>query len=102
MCKQWYVLQSKPHKERQVASLLGSRNLEVFLPLLRCSPVNPRAARERLDGCRWAPQSSARRGAYPDRTRGRALFLSFSLFLTLSLRGFSSPSLSPSGFRFAF
>lgn len=47
MCKQWYVLQTKPHKERQVASLLRSRNLEVFLPLLRCNPVNPRAARER-------------------------------------------------------
>lgn len=47
MCKQWYVLHTKPHKERQVASLLSSRNQEVFLPLLSVNPVNPRAARER-------------------------------------------------------
>jgi transcriptional antiterminator RfaH len=47
MGKEWYALHSKPHKERQVASLLRSRNLEVFLPLLRVNPVNPRAARER-------------------------------------------------------
>ena len=47
MGKQWYALHTKPHKERQVASLLRSRNLEVFLPLLRVNPVNPRASRER-------------------------------------------------------
>ncbi len=47
MCKQWYALHTKPHKECQVASLLRSRSLEVFLPLLRVNPVNPRAARER-------------------------------------------------------
>jgi|TARA_B100001971_G_scaffold171666_1_gene164068 transcriptional antiterminator RfaH len=47
MCRQWYALHTKPHKERQVASLLRSRNLEVFLPLLRVNPVNPRASRER-------------------------------------------------------
>ena len=47
MCKQWYALHTKPHKERQVASLLRSRKLEIFLPLLRVNPVNPRAARER-------------------------------------------------------
>jgi transcription antitermination factor NusG len=47
MGKEWYVLHTKPHKERQVASLLRSRSLEVFLPLLRVNPVNPRAARER-------------------------------------------------------
>ena len=45
--KQWYALHTKPHKERQVASFLRSRNMEVFLPLLRVNPVNPRAARER-------------------------------------------------------
>ncbi len=47
MGKEWYVLHTKPHKERQVASLLRSRSLEVFLPLLRVNPTNPRAARER-------------------------------------------------------
>ncbi len=47
MCRQWYALHTKPNKERQVASLLRSRNLEVFLPLLRVNPVNPRSARER-------------------------------------------------------
>ncbi len=43
----WYVFQSKPHKERQVADQLQRRRLDVFLPMARVSPVNPRAARER-------------------------------------------------------
>ena len=47
MGKQWYALHTKPHKERQVASFLCSRKMEVFLPLLRVNPVNPRASRER-------------------------------------------------------
>ncbi len=47
MCKQWYALHTKPHKERQVASLLRSRNVEIFLPLLHVNPVNPRSACER-------------------------------------------------------
>ena len=47
MCKQWYALHTKPHKERQVASLLRSRNMEIFLPLVHVNPVNPRSARER-------------------------------------------------------
>ncbi|HAJ05547.1 MAG TPA: hypothetical protein DCL76_03210 [Chloroflexi bacterium] len=47
MTKHWYALQTKPHKERQVASLLVSRKLEIFLPLLVVNPVNPRSAREK-------------------------------------------------------
>ncbi len=45
--QQWYVLHTKPHKERQVASALRFQKLEVFLPIVRVNPVNPRAARER-------------------------------------------------------
>ena len=43
----WYALHTKPHKERQVARLLRAGDLEIFLPLLRINPVNPRSARER-------------------------------------------------------
>ena len=43
----WYVLHAKPHKERQVADYLRQRRVEVFLPLARVNPVNPRAARVR-------------------------------------------------------
>ena len=45
--EQWYALHAKPHKERQVAENLRQRKLEVFLPLVRVNPVNPRAARKR-------------------------------------------------------
>jgi transcriptional antiterminator RfaH len=45
--KNWYVLHTMPHKERQVAWILRTRNVEIFLPMLRVNPVNPRAARER-------------------------------------------------------
>jgi transcription elongation factor/antiterminator RfaH len=45
--EQWYALHAKPHKERQVAENLRQHNLEVFLPLVRVNPVNPRAARKR-------------------------------------------------------
>ncbi len=45
--QQWYVLHTKPHKERQVAYALRFQKLEVFLPIVRVNPVNPRAARER-------------------------------------------------------
>jgi transcription elongation factor/antiterminator RfaH len=47
MTRHWYALHTKPHKERQVAALLRSREIEIFLPLLRVNPVNPRAAREK-------------------------------------------------------
>src|ERR1041384_6605865 len=42
----WYVLQSKPHQERRVAEYLNRRKLEVYLPLIRVNPVNPRSAHE--------------------------------------------------------
>lgn len=43
----WYALHAKPHRERQVAEQLRQRNLEVYLPLVRVNPVNPRASRQR-------------------------------------------------------
>lgn len=43
----WYVLHTKPHKERQVLYYLRQRSVESYLPLLHVQPVNPRAARER-------------------------------------------------------
>lgn len=45
--RHWYALHTKPHKERQVAWILRNRELEIFLPMLRVNPVNPRASRER-------------------------------------------------------
>jgi transcriptional antiterminator RfaH len=45
--EQWYALHAKPHKERQVAQHLRQRKLEVYLPLVRVNPVNPRSARIR-------------------------------------------------------
>ena len=43
----WYVLNSKPHKERQVAEYLRGRGVQVYLPLVRVNPINPRASHER-------------------------------------------------------
>jgi transcription elongation factor/antiterminator RfaH len=43
----WYALNSKPHQECRVAEYLRRRQLEVYLPLVRVNPVNPRAARVR-------------------------------------------------------
>lgn len=43
----WYVLHAKPHRERQVAEQLRHNKLEVYLPLVRVNPVNPRASRQR-------------------------------------------------------
>ena len=48
--KHWYVLHTKPHKERQVAEHLRGlqgRNVEVYMPIVPAPRVNPRAARER-------------------------------------------------------
>ncbi|NJL92893.1 MAG: hypothetical protein HC915_03800 [Anaerolineae bacterium] len=47
MTAQWYAMFSKPRKELQVASYLRSHALEVYHPVLRVKPVNPRAARVR-------------------------------------------------------
>lgn len=43
----WYVMQSKPHKERQLCAYLEARGLEVFYPAFRVEPVNPRSAKVR-------------------------------------------------------
>jgi transcription elongation factor/antiterminator RfaH len=43
--KEWYVLQSKLHKETQVNRLLQTREIETFFPTLTVKPVNPRAAK---------------------------------------------------------
>lgn len=43
----WYALHAKPHRERQVAENLRQRKFEVYLPLVRVNPINPRAARLR-------------------------------------------------------
>ncbi len=43
----WYALNTKPHQERCVAEQLRCRGLEVYLPIVRVNPVNPRASRER-------------------------------------------------------
>ncbi len=41
----WYVLHSKPHKERQLDAYLQSQGLETFFPTIRVNPVNPRASK---------------------------------------------------------
>jgi len=43
----WYVLRVKPHKERSVCTQIELSKLEVYFPVLKVKPVNPRAARER-------------------------------------------------------
>lgn len=47
MPARWYVLSTKPHKERAVCRLLESRDLEVYFPALRVKPVNPRSSKIR-------------------------------------------------------
>lgn len=39
----WYVLHSKPNKEDFLFSQLKNRAIEVYYPLLRVDPVNPRS-----------------------------------------------------------
>ena len=43
----WYLVHTKPSRERQVAVQLHQRGFAVYLPLIWVSPVNPRASRER-------------------------------------------------------
>ncbi len=47
MSSHWYVLRVKPHKERSVCEQLKLRDLDVYFPVLKVNPVNPRSARER-------------------------------------------------------
>jgi len=43
----WYVVRSKPRRERFVHDQLTGQGLEVFFPAVKVHPVNPRSARER-------------------------------------------------------
>jgi transcription elongation factor/antiterminator RfaH len=43
----WYVIRSKPRRERFVYEQLSGQGLEVFYPSVRVHPVNPRSSKER-------------------------------------------------------
>lgn len=47
MSSHWYVLRVKPHKERLVFGQLQQRGLDVYFPVLKVKPINPRSAKER-------------------------------------------------------
>ncbi len=47
MVAQWYTVFCKPRKELQVSEYLRSSDIEVYTPMLRVKPVNPRAAKIR-------------------------------------------------------
>lgn len=48
MPAKWYVLRTKPHKERSVyRMLLQEDHLDVYFPALKVEPVNPRASKIR-------------------------------------------------------
>jgi transcription elongation factor/antiterminator RfaH len=47
MSLSWYAIRSKPNKEDFLAGQLQSREVEVFFPVLRVKPVNPRSRKER-------------------------------------------------------
>lgn len=76
MALSWYVMRSKPNKEEFLAGQLRAHGLEVFFPVLRVNPVNPRSRKTRpyfpnylfvqvdLDGVniselRWMPGTSS-------------------------------------------
>lgn len=43
----WYAIRSKPNKEDFLAGQLQAHGVEVFFPVLRVTPVNPRARKVR-------------------------------------------------------
>jgi transcriptional antiterminator RfaH len=43
----WYVIRTKPRRERFVHDQLSGQGLEVFYPAVKVHPVNPRSAHER-------------------------------------------------------
>ncbi|UCC51518.1 MAG: hypothetical protein JSV68_20790 [Anaerolineaceae bacterium] len=45
--EKWYALRVKPHKENAVTQHLESWDVEVYCPLLRVKPKNPRAAKKK-------------------------------------------------------
>lgn len=42
--QRWYVLRTKPHKERQVHGQLAANSVETYFPTVTVTPVNPRAS----------------------------------------------------------
>lgn len=47
MALSWYAMRSKPNKEDFLASQFQAHGVEVFFPVLRVNPVNPRSRRLR-------------------------------------------------------
>jgi transcriptional antiterminator RfaH len=47
MVEAWYVIHTKPRKEGLVSAYLKSQSFEVYFPILRVKPVNPRASKIR-------------------------------------------------------
>lgn len=47
MTASWYAMRSKPNKEDFLAGQLRAHELEVFFPVLRVKPVNPRSRKIR-------------------------------------------------------
>ena len=45
--RKWYVLRSKPHKERALYKFATQNKHEVFYPTIPVNPVNPRASKTR-------------------------------------------------------
>jgi len=43
----WYALRVKTHKERAVSQRLHSEQVEVYSPMVRVKPKNPRAAKQK-------------------------------------------------------
>jgi len=43
----WYVVRSKPNREEFLEGQLLSRDIDVFFPLIRVKPVNPRARKHK-------------------------------------------------------
>jgi len=47
MTTSWYAMRSKPNKETFLAGQLEAHGVEVFFPVLRVTPVNPRSRKVR-------------------------------------------------------
>jgi transcriptional antiterminator RfaH len=47
MAEAWYVIHTKPRKERPVSEYLISQDFEVYFPVLKVKPVNPRSSKIR-------------------------------------------------------
>ena len=46
MSSQWYALHVKPHKERLVHDGLSAKEMELYYPVIKKKPVNPRSRKE--------------------------------------------------------